>query len=767
MYRRETKIGAMKAIPIMLLFLSIAPAYGQLVLCKFDAQTQAGQYTPDQQRNYAARIKSAADSGKSLLTITHSVKLKLWMIYDDNGGGLGPSAPVYQAIENASQNYFEQAGIEFTVCGEQAVNSSFFHNLDWGAELDSLKSTYYQHGVINIYIVGLLGGGSGGVGFFIGYDTDLTAFSYDAASNPNSDIGFAHELGHCMHLFHTHGKYDYSPAFCNPFNNYTGLNDDVWCQGAVVLDNNPSVDDNNDQIPDCMQTGDDICDTHAEPQLGLPGMVTNCIYTGTVTDPYDSLYNPVTGNIMSYTPDIQNCSPFFTPEQYARMVFALDNYGLQLFCFNCAGSPPSTITVTSAANAGVGSLRWAIACANNSANPDTIIFSNTLGASFINLNTPLPLLKSNVTILGGNAAIAKTTISGLGLTDQYANGLTMDGQHIFIKKLIIPDMPYKGVAGWNACNDVLIDSCEITGSGRLQSPYGNGVVFQNSTNIQIKNSRILDSRGNGLELDADNVILENNVIGTSDFNAVLLYGQSYNIQFFGNKIGVDTDGTPLSNLSGGVIIVDGCTDISIGDTSPAAGNIIAHHAFTGIVLAGSSNNCNISGNSMYCNGFGIYVEPGSNNDVVYPEVNNIVSPLQITGTSPVNATVAVYKSNGNCYACEGYQYLGSVIATGTAWTINLPTPLSKGDKITATATVNGNTSQFAWCQEYTCPNNLAVNAIPIPSGTYNADVEITSIGTVAGGSSVIFQAGSSVVLQPGFEVQLGGVLQLVMQGCFP
>ncbi|MEK7257775.1 MAG: GEVED domain-containing protein, partial [Bacteroidota bacterium] len=66
-----------------------------------------------------------------------------------------------------------------------------------------------------------------------------------------------------------------------------------------------------------------------------------------------------------------------------------------------------------------------------------------------------------------------------------------------------------------------------------------------------------------------------------------------------------------------------------------------------------------------------------------------------------------------------------------------------------------------------CPNNLAVNGLPIPDGTYNADVEITSFGKVESNANVIFQAGTSVMLLGGFEVQAGGLFQVVVQGCFP
>jgi hypothetical protein len=66
-----------------------------------------------------------------------------------------------------------------------------------------------------------------------------------------------------------------------------------------------------------------------------------------------------------------------------------------------------------------------------------------------------------------------------------------------------------------------------------------------------------------------------------------------------------------------------------------------------------------------------------------------------------------------------------------------------------------------------CPLTRAVNDNPIPSGTYEAQLEITSTGTVANGGNVLFKADQSIELQPGFEVMLGGIFEVVMEGCVP
>ncbi len=60
---------------------------------------------------------------------------------------------------------------------------------------------------------------------------------------------------------------------------------------------------------------------------------------------------------------------------------------------------------------------------------------------------------------------------------------------------------------------------------------------------------------------------------------------------------------------------------------------------------------------------------------------------------------------------------------------------------------------------------LMVDDTPIPSGTYGAAIQLSSMGTVDGGANVLFTAGDNVVLQPDFEVKDGGVLEVLIRPC--
>lgn len=68
--------------------------------------------------------------------------------------------------------------------------------------------------------------------------------------------------------------------------------------------------------------------------------------------------------------------------------------------------------------------------------------------------------------------------------------------------------------------------------------------------------------------------------------------------------------------------------------------------------------------------------------------------------------------------------------------------------------------------ESSCEDNMDVSYVPIPSDVYEANISITSAGSVAQGNSVIFDAVDEIILQPNFEVQLGSVFEAVTaDGC--
>lgn len=144
--------------------------------------------------------------------------------------------------------------------------------------------------------------------------------NYDAYYNPKSDCifiraehiinssTFPHEVGHFFGLLHTHGKTN------------GGSTDEL-----VDRD----IDKDNNGRPDCEETGDDCCDTPADPNLGASKYKHLCTkdcslsYQDEVKDPEGNIYHPLVDNLMSYNQH-KYCRKNFTKDQIDRIrIYAL------------------------------------------------------------------------------------------------------------------------------------------------------------------------------------------------------------------------------------------------------------------------------------------------------------------------------------------------------------------------------------------------------------------------------------------------------------
>jgi hypothetical protein len=66
-----------------------------------------------------------------------------------------------------------------------------------------------------------------------------------------------------------------------------------------------------------------------------------------------------------------------------------------------------------------------------------------------------------------------------------------------------------------------------------------------------------------------------------------------------------------------------------------------------------------------------------------------------------------------------------------------------------------------------CPAVLVLDDTPIVPGEYKASDRILSAGHIAVGTEVIFSAGNEAELLPGFNVELGGIFEIKLEGCQP
>jgi len=261
----------------------------------------------------------------------------------------------------------------------------------------------------------------------------------------------------------------------------------------------------------------------------------------------------------------------------------------------------STIfTVTTTANAGLGSLRQAIIDANGNSGPDTIVF-NIPGAGPYTI-TPtgaMPNITDPVTIDGtSQPGYAGTPVIELnGMSAGRADGLAINAGNSTVRGLAINRFGLSGI---------------------LLESKGDNIVEGNFIGTDVSGSKVLGNSGVGLEIK----VSSNNMIGGTAPDArniisgnggpgLLISSSAYSNTVVGNFIGTDITGTQTSDAFGksfgnsgdGILITavigfaDYASDNVIGGTNPGAGNVISNNGLQGIVIVGGVRN-RVQGNSI-------------------------------------------------------------------------------------------------------------------------------------------------------------------------
>jgi PKD repeat protein len=225
---------------------------------------------------------------KTNSSILSTIPIKAHIVRATDGSGGLSSVELDDAISTMNSIYID-AGIEFFLCdGINYINNDDFYDYETDEE-NALTSVNNVNGTINIYFTNSIvssssGGGLCGYAYFPGGpETILMANS--CATNGST---LSHEMGHFFALSHTHGN-----------------SNDIGSTEELVNGSN------------CESTGDFICDTPADPQLGTSNVDFNCQYTGFAQDINQDFYQPDPTNLMSYSRKI--CRSFFSPQQYARI----------------------------------------------------------------------------------------------------------------------------------------------------------------------------------------------------------------------------------------------------------------------------------------------------------------------------------------------------------------------------------------------------------------------------------------------------------------
>ncbi|MFB2836579.1 Calx-beta domain-containing protein [Floridanema evergladense] len=415
--------------------------------------------------------------------------------------------------------------------------------------------------------------------------------------------------------------------------------------------------------------------------------------------------------------------------------------------------------VTNTKDSGVGSLRAAIEFANQNPGKDTIQFNipksdpgynsitgtftirPTSGATSTTYTTlyALPEITSPVVIDGTSQPgfTGKPIIELDGSNDQAPNvtGLLISAGNSTVRGLAINRFSSQGIVlrnnGGNLIEGNFIGT-DVTGTIAKGNKV-NGLYIDNSPNNTIG--------GTTPE--------KRNVISGNDYGGIVIYNSNATgNRVLGNFIGTDITGTiDLGNSNFGISIFSSSNNI-IGGTELGAGNTIAFNKFSGGVIVNYGSKNAILSNAIFSNARlgldldSLAVNFSQNNGVTQNDFgdsdtgpNNLQNfPVLTSASSNSNSTtvkgtlnsapnstfrVEFFASNAldpSGYG-EGEKFVGFQNVTtdsiGNAnFTVDLPTSLTTGKFITATATdSNNNTSEFSQGIAVTLPKstiNLSV-----------------------------------------------------------
>lgn len=474
----------------------------------------------------------------------------------------------------------------------------------------------------------------------------------------------------------------------------------------------------------------------------------------------------------------------------------------------------ATITVTSTADSGAGSLRAALVAANATTAADIIAFNIPGSGPFtIAPTSAYPVITQPLTINGytqpgasANSVDEGDNASILVRIDGFGAGATSSGFFICADSVTIRGLSLTRFqqAGINVGDNSGTD-CNITPAGTVidgnfigLEPDGRSAAGQRFAGIRIL--RASATLVGGSTPAARNVISSNGTFGTNSVTDGVFVSNATtsNTTINGNYIGTDASGVlDRGNARGGVRLGGSTSGVIVGGVP---GNVIAFNR-EGIAIDASVVGATITGNDIAQNdNLGIDLcapsvacpdgitgndlndaDTGGNNLQNFPVLSTatrVSGGLQLTGTldrvstaGTRTYTIAAFAS-ASCVTGgnrEGERFLGSFnfasaspAAQAYNGTVATTRGIPVGSFITLTATDQGtgDTSEFSACFALDNPTALLVTSV--------ADTD----GTTCGANCTLRQAINVANATPGgdsiaFDVASPGPFQLLPATALP
>lgn len=234
--------------------------------------------------------------------VARTLKINAYVVLED-GVPVVSNELIQNNIDSLNKE-FSTIGIMFSLCKIEQISNPAFSEIEIEADCSpkgSLLKDFYTKESINLYFVDKIIIDNELVSSFVNMPDDDKTNDYMFFAGISKYM-LMHTFGHFFGLYHTHES-------------------EEW--GSEMVRNN-----NNE----CYHSGDLICDTPAEPDLSITGIVrADCEYNGFemidqengnsvpsfLKDSNGDIYVPSVTNFMAHVPSL--CAIMFTPEQYYRM----------------------------------------------------------------------------------------------------------------------------------------------------------------------------------------------------------------------------------------------------------------------------------------------------------------------------------------------------------------------------------------------------------------------------------------------------------------